>query len=245
MEIINVLLISEQGAVQETLIYYLKKLGYTYLATDSSQNLDTIFDYFNSYRIECVLLPLNTRIQIEGVFLAQTLQHLYQIMPIFYAKEINAAQITLLKQFKATIYVLRPIDKTLLYVTIELVRYRYLMNRLRKRKYIQKFFFVPQGSSYLKINFAEVLYIERAQKAWQLVLMDSKIHKTYTKIDQLISRLPPYFVKCHTSYIVNLEQVKMIRLNDLILCNDISLPLENPYRKTILQSLFVETTSKG
>lgn len=244
MDTINVLLISEEGAVQETLIYYLKKLGYTYLVTNCSQNLDTIFDYFNSYRIECVLLPLNISIQVDGVFLVQRLQHLYQIMPIFYAKEIHAAQITLLKQFKATIYVIRPIDKTLLYVTIELVRYRCLMNQVRKRKYIQKFFFVPQGDSYLRINFAEVLYIRKKQRACELGLINSKIYKIDTNINQLISRFPAWFIQCHTNYIVNLEQAKMIRLNDLILYNESTLPLENPYRKKILQSFAIETFSK-
>lgn len=241
MDTINVLLISEEGAVQETLIYYLKKLGYTYLVTDCSQNLDTIFDYFNSHKIESVLLPLNARIQTNGIFLVQSLQHLYQITPIFYAKEINAAQITLLKQFKAIVYVLRPIDKMMLYVTIELMRYRYLTERIRKRRHTQKFFFVPQENSYLRINFAKVLYIERGQKAWQLVLMNSKIYKIDTNINELISRLPPYFVRCHTNYIVNLKQAEMIRLNDLILCDETSLPLENSHRKTILQSLCVET----
>lgn len=239
MDQINVLLISEQGAIQETLIYYLKKLGYTYLVANYSQSLNTVFEYFNSYAIECVLFPLNIEAQVDGVFLAQKLQHLYQVSPIFYAQEINAAQIVLLKQFSAPIYVVRPIDRSRIYVTIELVRYRYLMDQIKKRKYTQKFFFIPKENSYLKINFVDVFYIKKEQTFWRLVLVNSKAHQIYTNLNDLVKRLPPYFVRCHKDYIINLEKVLTIRPSDLVLCNETVIPVAKSYRSAILQSLSI------
>jgi DNA-binding LytR/AlgR family response regulator len=239
MDQINVLLISEQGAIQETLIYYLKKLGYTYLVANYSQSLNTVFEYFNSYAIECVLFPLNIDTRVDGVFLAQKLQHLYQVNPIFYAQEINAAQIVLLKQFSAPIYVVRPIDGSRIYVTIELVRYRYLMDQIKKRKYTQKFFFIPKGNSYLRINFADVFYIKKEQTFWRLVLVNSKAHQIYTNLNDLVKRLPPYFVRCHKDYIINMEKVLTIRPSDLVLCNETVIPVAKSYRRAILRSLSI------
>lgn len=79
------------------------------------------------------------------------------------------------------------------------------------------------------INLHEVLYIERNTRKVRIVAEDVE-YMTYESLNSLIGRLPDNFIRCHTGYIVNMNYVKSIHTNYLVLKNDMKISIGRAYK---------------
>ena len=63
---------------------------------------------------------------------------------------------------------------------------------------------------------ADILRLERTQRTTEIRCLKESFHVS-DDLDHLLARLPDSFVRCHRSYAVNLDAVKIYRRNELIL----------------------------
>lgn len=68
----------------------------------------------------------------------------------------------------------------------------------------------------LKLELQKILYFE-SDKRQVIIKSIEGTQKMYMKLDELEEKLPNYFVKCHKSYIVNLEKVDKLQNNQFIM----------------------------
>ncbi|MEP3211147.1 MAG: LytTR family DNA-binding domain-containing protein [Maribacter sp.] len=81
-----------------------------------------------------------------------------------------------------------------------------------------------------KIYISDLIYIKSDDHYLKIFLSDNKSHLVRGKLKQIREELPPNFIQCHRSYIVNANFIKQINREELILINNTSIPLSRSYR---------------
>lgn len=98
-------------------------------------------------------------------------------------------------------------------------------------KYIE----VSSNRLLIKIVLNSILYIEVFNK-YCLIHTTSDTIKTYMSLSQIESKLDlKVFIRCHRSYIVNMDHIKTFTQNDFILSNDCVVPIVKDKKINIKQ----------
>ena len=80
-----------------------------------------------------------------------------------------------------------------------------------------------------KIYLEELIYIKAEDHYLQLITTGKK-EFVRGKLSEMIKQLPPNFVKCHRSYIINRNFVKQFLSNEVEMKNDESLPVSRGFK---------------
>lgn len=88
------------------------------------------------------------------------------------------------------------------------------------------------------VPFNKIIYFEAREKK---IFLNTKYGETgfYSTLDTISLSLPPYFVRCHRGFIVNLHYVtKVVPSQNIIYCgNDLVIPLSRGCKNDVLNSL--------
>ncbi len=131
-------------------------------------------------------------------------------------------------------FLMKPISFPRLLVSIDKAK-----ERLREKKpTIQQekvdYVFVKQDNKLLKVQFADIFYIESMQNYIKIHLKDSTIIISFT-MKAFEELLPPaQFVRVHRSYIVSVKSIIAIHSQQIEL-NNISLPIGLSYKEQLLK----------
>lgn len=88
---------------------------------------------------------------------------------------------------------------------------------------------IPFMGSLHTIHCNQLLYLSSKQHTVNFHLKSGETLKSYGKLDDFISQLPAEsFIRCHQSYIVNLNQVTAMTASEFTL-GDISIPISRSY----------------
>lgn len=85
-----------------------------------------------------------------------------------------------------------------------------------------------------QIPFSQIYYIEIYEKKLYVRLKDRE-YSQYGTLEQMQQLLPKYFLRCHRSYICNMNFVEKVRMseNTLYLEHGIKVPLSRSYKSAI------------
>lgn len=78
---------------------------------------------------------------------------------------------------------------------------------------------------------SNILSLERQKHTTFIKDINQEINCSY-KLDELLEKLPSYFIRCHRSYVINANKVKEIKRNEFILEDHSSIPISRAYQKT-------------
>ena len=111
------------------------------------------------------------------------------------------------------------------------------LDRLSERNPEDLFVFKAEGAL-RRIPFRDILFFEASVKK---VLIHTKGQEIgfYDSIENLTASLPPYFIRCHRSFIVNTQMVKELRgaEMELGLKSGESIPFSRSYRSAVKQAV--------
>ena len=95
--------------------------------------------------------------------------------------------------------------------------------------------FVKSDKKIIKINFDEIQYIEAYGN--YIKIHTDKMILTPQTLSDFILKLPDTFVRIHKSFAINFNNLKLIDGNQVVLQNDVKLPIGKSYRKSILDKI--------
>jgi DNA-binding LytR/AlgR family response regulator len=99
---------------------------------------------------------------------------------------------------------------------------------------MQQFLFFKVDKAYIKLRFAEILYVQAEKKYVNLVAID-KCYTTLCSIGHVEKILPSeIFCKVHRSYIISLEHAMKFD-NEFVYIGNKKIPISEQYR-TILKN---------
>ncbi|WP_394748940.1 LytR/AlgR family response regulator transcription factor [Spongiimicrobium salis] len=95
--------------------------------------------------------------------------------------------------------------------------------------------FVKSDKKIIKIKFERISHIE-AYGNYIKIYTDSMILTPQTLSD-FLEKLPQQFIRIHKSTVINFNHLKLIDGNQLVLQNDMKLPIGKSYRKSVLDRI--------
>ncbi len=104
------------------------------------------------------------------------------------------------------------------------------IERLQQLKeVVTKDFIILQDKS--KVYVEELMYIQSDDHYLKVHLFNKKDNFVRGKISQIIEELPPNFIRCHRSYIINENYIEKILINALLLTDGSEVPVSKKYRE--------------
>ena len=118
-------------------------------------------------------------------------------------------------QHQVTDYLQKPIDFPRFSKAVEKAFEIYEQNNLYKS--IANEIYIKDGSKYIRLPYSEIQYFENAGD-YVKVKLDNDSHVIYATLKSILERLDKgRFLKVHRSYIINLEKIKDIDENSLVI----------------------------
>ncbi|MCL2151801.1 MAG: LytTR family transcriptional regulator DNA-binding domain-containing protein [Oscillospiraceae bacterium] len=115
------------------------------------------------------------------------------------------------------------------------------MDRLARTETDDAFIFKSDGAS-RRIPFRDILFFEACNKKVVLHTTGQEIGY-YDSIDNLASVLPPNFVRCHRSFLVNVRKIEELRGADMVLklVGGVCIPFSRSQRSAVEKQLTINS----
>ncbi|MFI3318830.1 MAG: LytTR family DNA-binding domain-containing protein [Rikenellaceae bacterium] len=113
-------------------------------------------------------------------------------------------------------YLLKPLSYAAFLKSVEKVHNRYF-NRAVAERHDRDYAFMRSGNRTVRVNFPDIQYIESKREYLDIVLRTGDVVTIHGSMTSILSRLPSdKFVKVHRSFIVNLDEVRVLERNSII-----------------------------
>ena len=86
--------------------------------------------------------------------------------------------------------------------------------------------------STVKVLYSEIIYFESDKREIKIVCV-KETYRFYGKMEEIKKHLPEFFIQPHRSYIVNYEQIKHFKPDELIVFTDDRIPISQSKRREI------------
>lgn len=84
---------------------------------------------------------------------------------------------------------------------------------------------------------SEVSFIESDRRC-AFIHEGTQVHRVYRKLSELLDELPPQFVRCHQSFLINLDFVEKLGVDNLSLSTGDKIPVSRRCRSQVREALF-------
>lgn len=95
--------------------------------------------------------------------------------------------------------------------------------------------FVKSDGKIIKISFADIQYVE-AYGNYIKIFTDTMTLTPHT-LSNFLAKLPANFLRIHKSYVINFNQLTLIDGNQVVLQNNVKVPIGKSYRKAVLERI--------
>ena len=108
---------------------------------------------------------------------------------------------------------------------------------LEEQQYARPYFIIKTRESIVRIRFSDILYFE-SNKRIVVLYTKKKTIEFYGKLNDIMSYLPAdSFVRCHQSYIVNLQYAKKLdRVNRCLMIDDRVIEISKSFYPKVVES---------
>ena len=94
------------------------------------------------------------------------------------------------------------------------------------------YIFVNSNKKMIRIDFDNMLFIDSIKDYVRIHTVNETII-TKDKISSFVQKLPAAFLRIHRSYIVNSEKIAALTAKDVVLVNDMEIPIGASYKEVI------------
>ena len=175
------------------------KNNYEATVTFKSGNSEDILEHIANNRVDAIFLDINLKSNRTGLQLAEEIRKMNKnLYIIFTTGHLEYAMVAY--KYKTFDYIAKPITYDRLEETV--TRLFEDINGVPKK-------YIKIDNKNTLIDEAEIQYIKR--DGMKLVFHTaSKDYDTYSSFNKFQDRLPENYIRCHKSYIANIDQVKHV-----------------------------------
>lgn len=183
-----------------------------------------VYDEFKG-DVELLIVYADTDSSID---LAKDLQEYFpHIKIIFYSNTTDCAE----KIFRAvpTFFLRLPFQKEIVTMALERVR-------MACEEDIGRSLTIQSRGQKQRIRFSAIRYIESSGRK-MFLYTDASAFETYMTVKDALGKLPPQFMQCHRSYIINSNKIEKYSADGILLTGRTLVPISRSYQKKIREIL--------
>lgn len=192
----------------------------------ASADVDKILEHICLNKTDVVILDINLKTKMTGLELAEAIRKKNKnIYIIFTTAHLEFAMVAY--KFKTFDYIAKPITQDRLEETITRL-YNDIYSRPKK--------FLKIDNKNTIIDEYEINYIKR--DGMKLVFCtDSRDYEVYSSFNKVQSTLPTNFIRCHKSFIANIDKVSNLEPveNKIIFNNNSSCDIGPKFKETVME----------
>lgn len=180
--------------------------------------------------IDLIILDINLKNQ-SGIEVAKSILDIYsEIKIIFMTKYIE--RVKDIFQISPVYFLLKPLEmeylRAALYKTIEIIDEEAANVFVVKPKQGNKNFFM--------IKIRNIYYVESDMRLIHIHEAEG-CKSIYMKLDDAERDLPHNFCRCHQSYLVNMDKIKTVSNEEIILFNERHIPISRSKKKEVMERI--------
>lgn len=187
-------------------------------------------------KYDCIFLDIEM-IDLNGIEIATMIRNhdLYTFIIIVsgYPKYKNVAY-----RLHVFDYLDKPLNKNTLFKTLD------DMTMLMKKNQVINYEHFQTNQGLVKLNVDDIVYFEYSDRKINLHTSNGNVYHFYDTIYKLEDRFKKYrYISPHKAFLINVDYIQNIQLNDLILEKGISIPISKLKRKQV-KDAYLDAISK-
>lgn len=181
------------------------------------------------------VLYINVKLGMDsGIEVAADLQGVYSSLKVIFMSESNDCA-DMIFAANPSFFILK--DGPEVYMEEAYRRISILVN-----EDLHRMLTVKIKGSIIKIPFNKIYYMENSGHKI-IFYTDESSYESVLNMNSLLELLPPKFIQCHRSYVINTDKIKRMNADRLELTNGMQVPLSKTYCKNVKEILHSECIS--
>jgi DNA-binding LytR/AlgR family response regulator len=237
---IRITIVEDDFLISDFISRSLTSIGYEVL--DICNSYDSFVSSYQTNKPDLILLDIKIAGKKTGIDIAGYLKEQERIPFIFISSLKDKKTIDEAKKMMPSAYLIKPFDQDDLYAAIEVALVNHAQKNSSKERAIEEsivlpdFIFIKQKQAFIKIAWKDILYLESDDNYLKIIL-PNQLYTIRQSIHSIEQSLPAYFFKVHRSFIVNLHYVKQIEPGNIILTNDINIPVSREIYAKLIENI--------
>lgn len=227
----NILIVEDEALIADHLALLLGQLSFTVAGiVDDAEGLMGALD---ATKVDVILMDVNLGGTIDGIDLAHTVNARYQIPIIYITSNSDNKTLERIKLTKPAGFVTKPFTSEQLKSVLALVNPDAIQNPSAVQ---EDAFFIKEKHTFLKLNYADVLYVEANDNYSNIYTQDGR-HVLSQTLKTIESKLKNYgFIRSHRSYLVNIKKIEKVAPKAVFI-NNKEIPMSENCRTSILEHI--------
>ena len=231
-------IIDDEEHAIDTLAGYINKFPGLHLAGSNTNPLSAIDEIINTTPVDIVFLDVDMP-QLSGLDVADILSpHAAIVFTTAYPNyAVNAFE------KNGADFILKPVSFERFTKSVTKVQNLLKTKTLVEKRHEDEYFFINPGvkGRMIQLSYADILYIEGLKNYVVIYTSESKFI-TYLSLREVESSIPSSrFIRIHKSYIVNVDMIKSIDGNNVLLPNKIELPIGTSFKENFINMINSKT----
>lgn len=231
---IKVGVVEDEVIIADNLCAILQGLGYD--VAEPASSYEEALLMIDNEKPDLLLLDIQLKGKKDGIDLAMQIHDKYRIPYIFLTANADEATVQRAKKAGPAAYLVKPFNKNDLYTSIEICIHNNAEKKAGKEQVdslvIKDAIFIREGSSFQKVKFADILYLE-SEHVYVQVHTTEKKYLVRSSMQQFLEYFDPQkMVRIHRSYAINIESVQTLHADHVII-NGAELPVSKNYREAL------------
>lgn len=218
----TILIVEDELLIAGEMERALLRLGHTPL--EPVDNSEDALAALAQHPVELVLMDINIEGDTDGIATALLVRRQFAVPVVFLTARSDAATLNRAKLAQPYGYLLKPFTEDGLRAQIEMALYAAYQAPPPPRPAppapapdaeapapenspVSSYFFVKKGAGYVKLQVADIHYLEALENYVRLHT-GAEQFVVYSTLKDLEARLPATFFKTHRSHVVNLDHVR-------------------------------------
>ncbi len=235
MESVRILVVEDEVVIADDICNALSGFGYEILEpvinyTEAIQSIEV-------FRPDIAILDIQLSGNKTGIDLAETINQKFNIPFIFLTSNSDKITLEQAKRAEPYAYLIKPFSKDELYTSIEVALYNYSKQKEsvvdQQNLIIKNALFVKQSKAYKRLNFEDILYLKSDHVYIDIMVKGDRKYTVRGSLNDYISKMGAQFVRCHRSFIVNMDHMNEIYQGYITVGGD-EIPIGKKHREDLL-----------
>lgn len=239
---VQILIVEDELIIADYMQECLQKLGYEVL--EICIDFDEAMAALKQHKPDIILVDITLKGEKTGIDVGNYIRHNLNIPFIFASSHSDKATIDKAKEALPYSYLIKPFSEEDLYAAIETALMHYAQKQQKEKQenlenpiIINDSIFIRHKGRFIKLQLAELLYIESDENYVQLITKKGN-YALKSSLKNMLDVLPDYFWRIHRSYLVNLHHLNGFDAEEVTIDKK-NLPLSRGFYPMLLEKLKV------
>lgn len=232
----RIIIVEDEALIADQLENLLTDLGYDCVGmADCAEDL---YELLKENEVDLILLDINLGTVIDGIDIAHTLNHQYQIPFIFITSNTDQKTLERVKLTQPSGFIIKPFSAVHVKTEIELGLSKHQHSVPSNEKDTKDYFFIKSNQRLDKVLYDDLIYLEANDNFCLLYTKMGRLTYGYP-LKQAEEKLSAHanFMRVHRSYIVNLSHIEQLKGKVIILSNQKEIPFSENMRSELYDKL--------